>query len=398
MGSPAARAPDRLRALAFEGRAHGPWQLYAKSMNPAQLSAHARAAALLALALALGPPARAASYPGESEGDFVVDHFQFQSGESLSGVRLHYTTLGTPRRDSTGRINNAVLLLHGTSSTSKQFFSPTMGPELFGPGQPLDAARYYVIIPDGLGRGGSTKPSDGLHAKFPRYGYGDVVNAQHLLVTQKLGVLHLRLILGTSMGGMQTWMWAEKYPDQLDAAMPIACQPLAVSGRNLLFRRILTQAIRHDPDWHEGEYRTQPSYWLYTAPLWPMMLEGAAHLQEEGPTRQAALGLYDAMVESARKNYDANDFLYWVESSWDYDPQPELGKITAKVMAVNFADDAVNPAELPLTGTLVRSVPGARFVLIPAGDDTIGHLTLGRAAVWVPYLEELLRSLPPLKP
>lgn len=338
--------------------------------------------------------AASAAYPGEKEGDFVVKDFRFQSGETLPEVRLHYTTLGTPRRDSAGRIANAVLLLHGTSSTSRQFFSPTMGAELFGPGQPLDAARYYVIAPDGLGRGGSTKPSDGLHAKFPRYGYADVVNAQHLLVAQGLRVEHLRAVIGTSMGGMHAWMWAERYPDMMDGVMPIACQPIAISGRNLIFRRIVTQAIRNDPSWQEGEYETPPRHWLYTAPLWPMMLESAAHVQAEAPTRQAALELYDRMVENARKNYDANDFLYWVESSWDYDPQPDLGKIKAKVVAVNFADDAINPAELPLVERLVRGVREARFVLVPEGDKTVGHLTLLRAAVWKPFLEELLRSLP----
>jgi homoserine O-acetyltransferase/O-succinyltransferase len=285
-----------------------------------------------------------------------------------------------------------VLLLHGTSATSRQFFSPTVGPELFGPGQPLDAARYYVIVPDGLGRGGSSKPSDGLHAKFPRYGYADVVSAQHLLVTKGLGVEHLRAVIGTSMGGMHAWMWAERHPDMTDGVMPIACQPIAISGRNLLFRHILTQAIRNDPDWLGGEYKTPPRHWLATAPLWPMMLESAAHLQAEAPTRQTALELYDKMVENARKNYDANDFLYWVESSWDYDPQPDLGKITAKVVAVNFADDAINPAELHLVERLVRSVPDAHFVLVPTSDKTIGHLTLMRAAVWKPYLDELLRA------
>jgi homoserine O-acetyltransferase/O-succinyltransferase len=180
----------------------------------------------------------------------------------------------------------------------------------------------------------------------------------------------------------------------MDGVMPIVCQPIAISGRNLLFRRIVTQAIRNDPDWQEGEYKTPPRHWLYTAPLWPMMLESAAHLQAEAPTRQAALELYDKMVDNARKNYDANDFLYWVESSWDYDPQLDLGKIKAKVVAVNFADDAINPAELPLVEKLVRSVPEARFVLVPESDKTIGHMTLARAAVWKPYLEELLRSLP----
>jgi homoserine O-acetyltransferase len=311
-------------------------------------------------AAADGPAERAApaTYPGQKEAAFVVKDFRFQTGETLPEVRLHYVTLGTPRRDSAGRVENAVLLLHGTPHTAKLWFSPTMAPELFGPGQPLDAARYYVILPDGLGRGGSTKPSDGLHAKFPRYGYADVVNAQHLLVTKGLGVEHLRAIVGTSMGGMHAWMWAERYPDMMDAAMPIACEPIAISGRNLLFRRILTQAIRNDPDWQDGEYTSPPRHWLHTAPLWAMMLE----------------------------------ILYWVESSWDYDPQRDLASIKARVAAVNFADDEINLAELPQVEELVRSIPGARFVLVPASEDTAGHRTLRLAAVWKPFLEELLRS------
>jgi homoserine O-acetyltransferase len=350
-------------------------------------------------AVAMGPAASAApdapgTYPGQREADFVAKGFRFQGGETLPEVRLHYVTLGAPQRDAQGRITNAVLLLHGTSSTSKQWFTPTAAPELFGPGQPLDPARYYVIIPDGLGRGGSTKPSDGLRARFPRYGYGDVVNAQHLLVTQGLGVDHLRAVIGTSMGGMHAWMWAERYPEMIDGAMPIACQPIAISGRNLLFRRILTEAIRNDPDWQQGEYKSPPRHWLYTAPLWPTILDGAIHLQSEGPTRKAAMELYDQLVETARTSWDANDFLYWIESSWDYDPQPELGKIKAKVVAVNFADDIINPAELAIVQELVRGVPGARFVLMPGTDKTQGHRTLGLAAVWKPYLAELLGAEP----
>ena len=341
---------------------------------------------------ALAEPAAPPTYPGQNDGDFIVKGFRFQDGETLPEVRLHYVTIGTPQRDAQGRIANAVLLLHGTSATSKQWLMPTSGPELFGRGQPLDAERYYVIIPDGLGRGGSTKPSDGLRARFPRYGYGDVVNAQRLLVTQGLGVEHLRAVIGTSMGGMHAWMWAERYPDMMDGVMPIACQPIAITGRNLLFRRILTESIRHDPDWQDGEYKTPPRHWLYTAPLWVAVLDGAVHLQAEGATRQTALQLYDTLVEDARKGWDANDFLYWIESSWDYDPQPELGKIKARVVAVNFADDTLNPADLAIVPQLVRGIPGARFVLVPASDKTTGHLSLRLAALWKPYLAELLAS------
>jgi homoserine O-acetyltransferase/O-succinyltransferase len=349
----------------------------------------------LAAAVATGASAEASKYPNQKEGDFTVRDFTFQGGETLPELRLHYTTLGTPQRDAAGHVTNAVLLLHGTSSTAKAYFAPTMAGELFGPGQTLDASRYYVIIPDGLGRGGSTKPSDGLRAHFPRYGYGDVVTAQQLLVTKGLGIDHLRLVLGTSMGGMQGWMWAERYPDMMDAVMPIACQPMAISGRNLLFRRILTETIRHDPDWNGGDYKSPPQYWLHAAPLWQMMLEGSVQLQKQGPTREASIALYDKMVENAGKNYDANDFLYWVESSWDYDPVPDLGKIKAAVVAVNFADDAINAADLDVVEKLVKSVPTARFILVPESERTIGHRTLSLATIWKPYLDELLAATSP---
>jgi homoserine O-acetyltransferase len=358
----------------------------------------ARVARALAAALASGvvitPAPASAAYPGQQEGAWVAKAFTFQSGEKLD-VRLHYVTLGAPRRDDAGRVTNAVLLLHGTSGTSAQWLSPGTAPQLFDPGQPLDPARYFVIIPDGLGRGGSSKPSDGLRGKFPHYGYGDVVEAQHLLVTKGLGVDHLRAVVGTSMGGMHAWMWAERWPGEVDGVMPIACQPIAISGRNLLFRRIVTEAIRSDPEFRDGSYRTPPRHWVYAAALWPVVLDGAAHLQEEAPSREAAVALHERLVADARARWDANDFLRWLESSADYNPEPGLSRITARVVAVNFADDVLNPAELPDTEALVRRIPGARFVLVPAGDGTRGHLTLQLAAIWKPYLAELLAALPP---
>jgi homoserine O-acetyltransferase len=337
--------------------------------------------------------ASGASFPGERQGDLVVRDFAFQGGERLPEVRLHYLTLGEPRRGPDGHVANAVLLLHGTTSTARQFLSPTLAPELFGPGQPLDASRFFLVLPDGLGRGGSSKPSDGLGPRFPRYGYGDVVAAQHLVVTLALGLDRLRLVVGTSMGGMHAWMWAERYPDLVDAVMPIACQPRALSGRNLLLRLILAEAIRNDPGFEGGAYRAPPRHWLATAPLWPVMVESAASLQAEAPTRPATLALYARLLEEARRRWDANDFLAWLESSADYDPAPGLAAIRAKVLAVNFADDLLNPAELPETEQLVRSVPGARFVLVPASAGTVGHHTHGLAAVWKPYLVELLAAL-----
>ncbi len=346
--------------------------------------------------LGLAPDALAAGLPGQKEGDHVARDFKLQGGEVLPEARLHYTTLGTPRRDASGRIGNAVLLLHGTTGTGKSFLAPSLAGEIFGPGQPLDAARWYVILPDGLGRGGSTKPSDALKGRFPRYGYGDVVEAQHLLVTEGLGVSHLRLVLGTSMGGMHAWMWAERWPTMMDAVMPIASQPTQISGRNLLWRRIVTEAIRADPGWKGGDYQAPPRQWLRVLPLIAVMADSPARLQAQAPTREAANALFDRMVETGAEGLDASDLLYWFESSWDYDPEPGLGKIQARLVAVNFADDEINPASLGVMERLVARVPRGSFAIVPASEKTRGHSTLTQAAVWKPHLESLLRELPPL--
>jgi homoserine O-acetyltransferase len=351
------------------------------------------ATCLLAL---LALPLRSAAPEALSprEGDFIARDFRFQSGEVLPELRLHYTTLGTPRRDPKGHVTNAVLLLHGTTGTGKNFLGASYASELYGAGQTLDASRYYLILPDGIGRGGSSKPSDGLHARFPRYGYGDLVAAQQLLVTQGLGVDHLRLVLGTSMGGMQTWLWGERYPDLMDALMPIASQPTQISGRNLLWRRIIVEAIRNDPDWKGGEYSVRPTHWVSAVPLFTLMTDSAIRLQGQAPTRQEGNGLYDRLVATALKGLDANDYLYWFESSWDYDPEPDLGRILARLLAVNFGDDLINAPELGVMEKLMTRVPKGRFVLVPMGTKTIGHQTLTQAVVWKPYLDELLRSLP----
>jgi homoserine O-acetyltransferase len=347
---------------------------------------------LLTLLLAL--PGAAATQGAPVEGDFRVPNFRFQSGEVLPELRLHYTTLGTPRRDPAGHVTNAVLMLHGTTGTGKNFLGPSYAKELFGEGQPLDASRYYLIFPDGIGRGGSSKPSDGLHARFPRYGYHDVVTAQHLLVTQGLGVDHLRLVLGTSMGGMQAWLWGERHPGFMDALMPIASQPTQISGRNLLWRRLIVEAIRQDPDWQGGEYKTPPTRWANAVPLFTLMVDSPVRLQAQAPTRQEANGLYDKLVAGALKTLDANDYLYWFESSWDYDPEPALAQIKARVMAVNFADDLINASELGVMDKLMPRLANARSVLVPRSPQTIGHQTLTLAVVWKPYLEELLKTLP----
>ena len=286
------------------------------------------------------------------------------------------------------------MLLHGTTGTGKSFLAPSLGGELFGPGQPLDAARHYLILPDGIGRGGSSKPSDGPRAKFPRYGYQDVVIAQHLLVTQGLGVNHLRLVLGTSMGGMQTWLWGERYPDFMDALLPIASLPTQIAGRNLLWRRLLTESIRQDPDWQGGNYKTAPTHWVRSYPIFTLMTDSPVRLQGQGPTREEAGALYDRLVATSLKSLDANDTLYWFESSYDYNPEPELARIQAPLLAVNFADDLINPVELGTLERLIRKVPKGRAILVPAGPKTIGHQTLTQAAIWKPYLMELLKGLP----
>ncbi len=355
--------------------------------------AHVTRWLLVVASLASFPPAWAQATPlTPREGDHVVRNFRFQNGEVLPEVKLHYTTLGTPRRDAAGHVTNAVLMLHSTTGTGKMYLTPTFMTELFGPGQPLDASKYFVILPDGLGRGGSTKPSDGLRAKFPRYGYHDVVAAQHLVVTEALKVDHLVLVLGTSMGGMQTYLWGERYPEMMDALMPITSQPVQISGRNLLWRRTLTEAIRNDPDWNGGDYKTQPRHWVYSIPVFTIMANSAGLIQAEGPTRAAANAYYDRLVENARKSFDANDFLYWFESSWDYDPEPDLGKIKAKLFSVNLAGDLINPSDLGTIQRTIPRIPRGQFVIIPESDKTAAHQTQIRPAVWKSYLEQLLAA------
>ncbi|WP_158904049.1 alpha/beta fold hydrolase [Burkholderia sp. L27(2015)] len=333
------------------------------------------------------------SQPPEVSGDFVVNSFQFSDGTTLPQIKLHYVTLGTPHRDSHGRVTNAVLLLHGTTGTGKAFLAAPMRRELFAPGQPLDASRYYIILPDGLGRGGSSKPSDGLRARFPHYGYNDVVAAQYQLVTQGLGVNHLRLVLGTSMGGMQTWIWGERYPDMMDGLMPIASQPIPMAGRNWFWRQMIVSAIRTDPDWHNGDYAQQPGQWVRTMPIFTLITQNPARMQLAAQTREAATQLYDSTVADARQ-FDANDVLYWFESSWDYNPEPELGRIKAKLYAVNFADDLINAADLKVMQRIMPTLHDGRYVEIPETDRSYGHQTLAHPEVWKPYLIDLLSSLP----
>jgi len=335
-----------------------------------------------------------AGLPPVTDATWTAPEFHFSSGALLRDVRFHYLTLGTPKRDATGTVTNAVLLLHGTTNVAAEFLQPSLAGELFHPGQPLDAAKYYIIIPDGLGRGGSAKPSDGLKGKFPHYGYTDLVEGQHRLVVEGLGISHLKLVLGVSMGGMNTWQWLERYPDMMEGAMAIACLPQQISGRNILIRRTVTEAIRHDPDWNDGNYTSQPSHFVYTLPIFAALTQGVQTLQRAAPTYQAGEAYYEKLVEQAKQRVDANDYLYGMEASFDYDPEPGLSSIKAKVLALNFADDELNPVELGVFEKLVAKVPRGEAVTLPTGADSNGHFSLLKASLWRDQLEKLLASLP----
>lgn len=329
--------------------------------------------------------------PPTTEGDFVAKNFRFRSGESLPELRLHYTTLGKPAKNAQGRVTNAVLILHGTGGTGHQFLSPIFAGELFGPGQLLDAARYYIILPDGVGHGKSLKPSDGLHSHFPQYDYDDMVAAHHRLLTEGLGVNHLRLVVGTSMGCMHAFVWGETYPDFMDALMPLACLPVQIAGRNRIFRKMVMDAIRSDPEWKGGDYTTEPQQGLRTA-LDLLFIAGSAPLysQKAHPTRDAADQFLDDYFKERLAGMDANDTLYAFNASRNYDPSPQLEKIIAPVMYINSADDFINPPELGIAEREIKKVKNGRFVLLPISDETRGHGTHTRAAVWKQYLAELL--------
>ena len=330
------------------------------------------------------------------EGDFLVRGFRFGSGETLPELRLHYLVLGRLQRDTRGHASNAVLVLHGTGGSGRQFLSPQFAGELYGPGQPLDTTRYCVILPDGIGHGRSSKPSDGLHAHFPHYDYDDMVVAQHRLLVEHLGVNHLRLVMGTSMGGMHTWVWGETYPGFMDALMPLACNPVAIVGRNRLWRSMIVDAIHSDPQWQGGEYATEPRAGLRTAQDL-LLVAGSApiFMQNTLTTRDTVDRWLASRLNAALATLDANDLLYQVEASRHYDPSPLLGAITAPVMFVNSADDFINPPELGIAEREVAKVKRATFVLIPASERTRGHGTHTWAALWKERLVELLRQSEP---
>ncbi len=334
----------------------------------------------------------AADYPEPTPGDHILRDFRFASGETLPGPRIHYRTLGTPRRGEDGVVRNAVLVLHGTTGSGANFLRPEFAGELFGAGQPLDATRYYLILPDGIGHGGSSKPSDGLRARFPRYGYRDMVEAQHRLLTEGLKVDHLRLVVGTSMGGMQTWLWGEQYPGFMDALLPLASLPTQISGRNRVWRRVVSDAIRNDPGWERGEYRGQPPGLRTAAEMLFFMASNPVERQKEAPTRAGTDRVLDDYVARTVRASDANDVLYAVESSADYDPGPGLKRIAVPLVAINFEDDLINPPELGILERDIKLVPGGKAVVIPRSDRTRGHGTHTLAAVWKEHLIRLLAA------
>ena len=344
------------------------------------------------LAPAAAPPQAAGPIAGVApvEGDVVLRDFHFASGEVLPELRVHYATLGTPRRDAAGHVTNAVLVMHGTTGSGRQFARPQFADVLFHAGQPLDLARYYVILPDDIGHGRSAKPSDGLRARFPHYGYRDMVAAEHALVTDGLHVDHLRLVMGTSMGCMHAWMWAEQWPTAMDAVMPLACLPTAIAGRNREWRKMIIDAIQHDPAWQGGDYATPPLAGLEAATDL-LTLAGSAPVADQArlPTRAAAdTAVEEAVTKGAAE--DANDILYAVRASEDYDPSAGLETIRAPVMFVNSADDFINPPELGIAEKLIARVSRGRFVLLPISPTTHGHGTHTWAVNWQAYLIELL--------
>jgi homoserine O-acetyltransferase len=330
--------------------------------------------------------------PAATQADARFDNYTFRDGETLPQVRIHYATLGTPHRNANGEIDNAVLVLHWTGADSRALLSPTYTKALFDSGRPLDAHRYYLIFPDSVGHGQSSKPSDGLKTKFPTYDYNDIVDLQHKLVTETLGIKHLHAILGMSMGGMNTWQWAEAYPDMMDGVMPVVSLPITVSGRNLLWRRMVIDAIRTDPEWKNGDYTETPRGWIVGYGILRMMIDSAPALQREvpdGPAADKFLGVDRFTAE----HVDANDILYSLKSSFSYDPAPGLSRIRTKLFALNFSDDEFNPDQLQALETVVPKLAQGRYVVQPGTASSPGHYTMTRPDLWAQHVAEFMRWL-----
>ena len=357
------------------------------TIGGAMNSPHRFATLLFALVICSSLPALGANYPEPKQGDWVARDFRFHTGEVLPELKLHYRTIGAPTGEP-------VLILHGTGGSGANFLTRDFADELFGPGQPLDANRYYIIMPDALGTGQSGRPSDGMRAKFPRYNYDDMVLAQYRLMTEGLGIKHLRLVIGNSMGGMQTWIWGVRYPDFMDALVPMACLPVAMSGRNWMLRRMLTQSIRNDPEWNNGNYATQPRAMQTHLLYFSLATSGG----NQALTKQAPNAAKGDEIISRRLaepfRGDANDVLFQWESSFDYDPSPGLDRIQAAVLAINSADDERNPPELGIMERELKRLKNAKFHLIPASEETRGHGTTGNAKFWKAQMKQWLDAAP----
>ena len=348
---------------------------------------------VMALATAAASSA-AAQYPDPKPGDYIIRDFKFNSGEMLPKLIMHYETIGQPVRDEQGVVRNAVLILHGTTGSVSSFRGRSWAGELYGPGQPLDASKYFLIIVDNIGHGQSSKPSDGLRAKFPKYGYLDMIQAQYRLLNDGLGVNHLRLVIGTSMGGMHAWLWGSLHPDYMDALMPLASLPTQISGRNRMWRRIIIDVVRYSPDWNDGNYETQPSGLRTVAQMMYLMGDNAVRRMRQAPTLAEADRQFDRAVRGylSRRSFDANDVMYDFAASRDYDPGPSLEKIKAHLTAINFADDLINPPEQGVLMRETRRVPHGKAIIYPLSDDTVGHGTHTKARVWKEHLVQLLKD------
>jgi homoserine O-acetyltransferase len=334
--------------------------------------------------------AHAAVYPNPTEGDWTATNFRFTTGEALAELKLHYLTIGKPERDAGGKVVNAVLILHGTGGTGSGFLTDAFAGRLFGPGQMLDGATHYIILPDGLGHGKSTKPSDGMRMSFPKYTYDDMVRAQYLLLTEGLGVNHLRLVLGTSMGAMHTWVWGETYPDFMDALMPLASAPVAIAGRNWMQRQMRIDCIKSDPAWNDGNYTKPPALGLKCVSfIRTLMTSGALRLQHQYPTRESVI---EMLEKESPIQADANDIIYEMDASRFYNPAPKLDRIRAPLVAINSADDEINPPELGILEKEIKKVKHGRFILLPITEETRGHSTHSLPSIWGRYLAELLEE------
>ena len=332
------------------------------------------------------------AFAAPAEGDCTLHDFHFASGESLPELRLHYTTLGTPVRDAAGQVRNAVLILHGTTGDGTNFLSEPFAGHLFGPGQLLDAASHYIVLPDGIGHGKSSRPSHGMHMRFPKYTYDDMVRAQHELLTQCLKVDHLRLVMGTSMGGMHSWVWGYTYPGFMDALMPLASAPVEIAGRNRIMRKMIIDSITGDPEWKGGEYTVQPHGLVDGIHVLLLMGSSPLQWQKEAPTREKAEAYLAALIQPKMAALDANDVIYQFEASRAYNPLPHLGEIRAPLYAVNSADDVINPPELGILDEAIHRVPHGRYILLPISAETRGHGTHSLPAIWEKYLAELLAA------